>query len=88
MGQRIGLFGGTFDPVHEGHLAIVRSLVSQLGVLVRMLPAYVPGHRGAGAHRHAPFLIGDLDRRLGSLQRADHVAPVRRLDGGLSASNL
>ena len=27
----------------------------------------IPGHRGAGAHRHAPFLIGDLDRRLGSL---------------------
>ena len=41
------VFGGTFDPVHEGHLAIVRSLVSQLGVLVRILPAYVPGHRGA-----------------------------------------
>jgi len=41
------VFGGTFDPVHEGHLAIVRSLVSELGVLVRMLPAYLPGHRGA-----------------------------------------
>ena len=41
------VFGGTFDPVHEGHLAIVRSLISQLGVRVRMLPAYVPGHRGA-----------------------------------------
>jgi len=41
------VFGGTFDPVHEGHLTITRALVCQLGVLVRMLPAYLPGHRGA-----------------------------------------
>ena len=33
------VFGGTFDPVHEGHLAI-RDPCLQLGVRVRMLPAY------------------------------------------------
>ena len=59
------VFGGTFDPVHEGHLAIARTLVSRLGVLVRILPAYMPGHRGACAatpeHRLAMLELATRD---------------------------
>ena len=41
MGLRI-YYGGTFDPVHLGHLAIARAARDQLQVAVRLLPAADP----------------------------------------------
>lgn len=78
MGLRIH-YGGTFDPVHLGHLAIARAARDQLQVAVRLLPAADPPHRqapGANAAQRAEMLalaIGDepgllLDRR--ELERA------------------
>lgn len=32
MTQRIGVFGGTFDPVHNGHIASAKALVSELSL--------------------------------------------------------
>ncbi|MER2177988.1 MAG: nicotinate-nucleotide adenylyltransferase [Stenotrophomonas maltophilia] len=73
MGLRI-YYGGTFDPVHLGHLAIARAARDQLQVAVRLLPAADPPHRatpGADAAQRLAMLglaIGDepgllLDRR-------------------------
>jgi len=44
--MNIALFGGTFDPVHKGHLAVARAAVQrfQLGK-VYFVPADVPPHR-------------------------------------------
>ena len=50
-GQRIGLFGGTFDPVHDAHLALAHAALEQLR-LDRLLwiPAGNPWHKGGGQH--------------------------------------
>ncbi len=44
----ICLFGGTFDPVHFGHLHAARSVCESLGMSnIRLLLAARPGHRAA-----------------------------------------
>ena len=47
LSEPLGLFGGTFDPVHFGHLRLAEEAISQLGLGgVRWIPAGQPPHRG------------------------------------------
>ncbi len=53
------VYGGTFDPVHDGHLAIARSGRDALDTTVRLMPAADPPHRappGANAVHRARML--------------------------------
>ena len=51
MASSLGLFGGTFDPVHFGHLRLATELGESFGLeKVVFLPAGLPYHRGRSAH--------------------------------------
>jgi nicotinate-nucleotide adenylyltransferase len=48
--MRIGVFGGTFDPVHMGHLILAEQCRDQAGLdEVWFLPSYHPPHKAAAA---------------------------------------
>lgn len=44
--MKLGIFGGTFDPVHYGHLILVECCRQELGLdSVRLIPAGQPPHK-------------------------------------------
>ncbi|HIE85086.1 MAG TPA: nicotinate (nicotinamide) nucleotide adenylyltransferase [Dehalococcoidia bacterium] len=46
VGQPIGLFGGSFDPIHLGHINLATSAIDLIGLEeVRFIPVNIPVHR-------------------------------------------
>lgn len=67
MRQRIGVYGGTFDPVHHGHLRVAEAILKAFA-LDRLLfvPAYVPPHKrkqtiSSPFHRLAMLALATAD---------------------------
>jgi nicotinate-nucleotide adenylyltransferase len=46
MATQIGLYGGSFDPIHNGHLIVARAIAEQLDLeKVIFLPSATPPHK-------------------------------------------
>ncbi len=83
----LGLIGGTFDPVHFGHLRLAEEAAEHLGLEeIRWLPSGNPGHRAAprtpAAHRLEMVrrAIGDNPRFTLDATEARASAPQFTID--------
>lgn len=93
-GLRIGLFGGSFDPAHEGHRFVAETGLRRLGLdWVWWIPArgnplkrdQTPFEtRFASALRladHPRMRVWDIEHRLDLTYTADTLQDIRRLTG-------
>jgi nicotinate-nucleotide adenylyltransferase len=92
--MRLGLFGGTFDPVHMGHLILAEQCrelcrLDKLWFVVAGAPPHKPGDRTPLAHRlemvriaiagHPSFEVSELEAaRPGPHYSVDTLAAVHR----------
>jgi len=67
VGERIGVYGGTFDPLHVGHLRVAEALVDRFNFdRLLFVPANVPPHKrdqeiSASYHRYAMIALATAD---------------------------
>jgi nicotinate-nucleotide adenylyltransferase len=90
---RLGVFGGTFDPIHLGHLRAAENALEGLALdRVAFVPAAIPPHRALPASSaldryamtalatagHPRFAVSDVElRRDGPSYTVDTVAGLR-----------
>ncbi|MBF2072537.1 MAG: nicotinate (nicotinamide) nucleotide adenylyltransferase [Synechococcales cyanobacterium C42_A2020_086] len=63
--QKLGIFGGAFNPVHWGHLLIAETALTQLSLdRVIWVPSYNPPHKATSG------LLADFHHRLSMVEQA------------------
>jgi nicotinate-nucleotide adenylyltransferase len=82
--MRLGILGGTFDPVHYGHLLLAESCREALSLdEVWFLPAAVPPHKQQYEHAPGPQRVEMLELAIGG-HAAFSVCQIEITRGGVN----
>jgi nicotinate-nucleotide adenylyltransferase len=95
-GMRIGLFGGSFDPAHEGHAHVAETaskrldldrvwwLVSPQNPLKPKSSSYAKRMKSAQAQAHGPrMVVTDIEKRLNCGYTYETLRELKRLYPGV-----
>ena len=101
--MKLGIFGGTFDPVHRGHIAVVTAACDRFGLdRVLLIPAGSPPHKQipVGAPYEERYHMVELacsgDSRLepsrleapnGGRERHYSIETIQRVRAGMAAGD-
>jgi nicotinate-nucleotide adenylyltransferase len=89
-GQKVGLFGGSFDPAHDGHAHVAQTALRRLG-LDRVIWLVSPQNplkpqsatlkkRMKSARRHAAgpsMIVSDVEKKIGSAYTIDTLRALK-----------
>lgn len=81
--RRIGVYGGTFDPLHNGHLEVARAVVGHFDLdQLLIVPAHRPPHKPSrlisdAHHRYTMAALATLDDARLKVSTVELEAPER-----------
>ena len=81
--RRIGAYGGTFDPLHNGHLEVARAVARNFALdELLIIPAHRPPHKNSRSisdayHRYAMAVLATLDEPRMKVSTIEIEAPER-----------
>ena len=68
--KKIGIFGGTFDPVHNEHIALARAAVRELELdSLLVIPAYAAPHKNGRRETEAEYRFQMAKRAFAGIER-------------------
>ena len=68
--MKLGILGGTFNPIHSGHLRVAEEIGEELGLnKVYIIPSGMPPHKGQ-------YPLADFSHRLEMAMLASKISPL------------